>query len=272
MQTEPLPTLDLDSYLARTGYAGPLEPTRGTLEGLHLAHATRIPFENVDVLLGRPIRLDLENLQAKLVRNKRGGYCFEQNALFAAVLERVGFRVTRLAARVRYGASRLLPRTHMLLNVEAEGKAYVADVGFGADGLLLPLPLTVGVVTRQFDWSYRLTHEDGLWALSSRYRGDWRDLYVFTMEPQLGVDFEMANYYVSTHPESRFTRMLTLQLPTPEVRHVLRGRQLTVATGQAEEIRTVCEVELPSLLRETFGIELEPGTRLKFPPEYPPPP
>jgi len=272
MTTDAAQPLDLDAYRARTGYAGPLTPTRATLEGLHLAHATHIPFENVDVLLGRPIRLDLASLQAKLVRRKRGGYCFEQNALLAAVLERVGFRVTRLAARVRYGATRLLPRTHMLLKVDVEGTPFVADVGFGADGLLHPLPLTAGAVTWQFAFSYRLTEEDGLWALQSLYRGDWRDLYVFTMEPQFPVDFEVANYYVSTHPESRFTRMLTLQLPTPEVRYVLRGRQLTVTRGQTEEIRPVTEDELGALLADPFGIELEPGTRVRFPPEDPPAP
>src|SRR5438093_5316594 len=104
--------------MRRIEYAGSLAPSRQTLDALHLAHATHIPFENLDVLLGRPIRLDLDGLQAKLVRGRRGGYCFEQNLLFAAVLERLGFRVTRLAARVRYGTTRLLPRTHMLMKVD----------------------------------------------------------------------------------------------------------------------------------------------------------
>jgi N-hydroxyarylamine O-acetyltransferase len=239
---------------------------------MHLAHATHIPFENLDVLLGRSIRLDLESLQAKLIRRKRGGYCFEQNSLLAKVLEAVGFRVTRLAARVRYGATRLLPRTHMLLLVQADGAPFVADVGFGADGLLLPLPLVAGAETRQFGWGYRLLEEHGFWALQSLHGGEWRDLYVFTLEPQYAVDFEMANYYVSTHPESRFTRMLTLQRPSPEVRHVLRGRQLTTLTKHTEEVRPVTEEELPNLLSDPFGIELEPGTRVRFPPEDPPPP
>jgi N-hydroxyarylamine O-acetyltransferase len=259
--------LDLESYLARTKYAAPLTPTQSTLEELHLAHATHIPFENLDVLLGRPIRLDLESLQAKMVRRKRGGYCFEQNALLAAVLERVGFTVTRLAARVRYGATRLLPRTHMLLVVEAEGDLFVADVGFGADGLLLPIPLADGVQSRQFSCSYRLSQEGGLWALASLSRGDWRDLYVFTMEPQFAVDFEVANYYVSTHPESRFTHMLAVQLPTPEVRYMLRGRQLTVTRGQTEDVRVITEDELGPLLIDPFGIELEPGVQVRLPDE-----
>ncbi|MHC5544329.1 arylamine N-acetyltransferase family protein, partial [Singulisphaera rosea] len=118
---DPSPPLDLESYLARIGYAGDLAPTLGVFEDLHLAHVSHIPFENLDILLGRPICLDLESLQAKLVRGKRGGYCFEHNLLFAAVLETLGFPVTRLAARVRYGTLQLLPRTHMLLRVEVDG-------------------------------------------------------------------------------------------------------------------------------------------------------
>src|SRR5271169_2357064 len=105
-------TLDLAAYARRIGHPGELAPTLETLKNLHLAHATHIPFENLDILLGQPIRLDLESLWAKLVTGGRGGYCFEQNALFAAVLETIGFRVTRLAARVRMGAAQVRPRSH----------------------------------------------------------------------------------------------------------------------------------------------------------------
>jgi N-hydroxyarylamine O-acetyltransferase len=102
---------DLAGYLRRVEYEGPLEPTGEVLRAVHLAHATHIPFENLDILMGRPIRLDLASLQAKLVHGGRGGYCFEQNSLLAAVLEEIGFPVTRLAARVRYGTTMVLPRT-----------------------------------------------------------------------------------------------------------------------------------------------------------------
>src|SRR5579863_4240379 len=103
--------LDLEAYLERIGFQGAVAPTLEALEALHYAHATSIPFENLDIQLGRPIKIDLESIQAKLVRRGRGGYCFEQNTLFAAVLERFGFSVTALAARVRKGATRVLPRT-----------------------------------------------------------------------------------------------------------------------------------------------------------------
>src|SRR3954471_2052207 len=148
--------LDLGAYLERVGYSGDLVPGEAVLEALHLAHATHIPFENLDILLGRPVLLDLESLQAKLVRGQRGGYCFEQNTLFAAALEELGFSVTRLAARVRSGASGPRPRTHMLLRVDVEGWPWLADVGFGGDGLLLPVPLVAGRVAHQYAWAFRV--------------------------------------------------------------------------------------------------------------------
>src|SRR6266550_822553 len=134
-------SFDLAAYLRRIGYAGELSPSRATLDALHRAHATAIPFENLDILLGVPIRLDLASLQAKLVTARRGGYCFEQNTLFAAALEQFGFAVTRLAARVRLNAVAVNPRTHMLLRVDVAGTSWIADVGFGGAGLLWPIPL-----------------------------------------------------------------------------------------------------------------------------------
>ena len=125
------PTLartDLNNYLRRIGYAGGLTPTYDVLAALHQAHATHIPFENLDILLGRPIRLDLASLHAKLVVGRRGGYCFEQNLLFAAILQSIGFSVARLAARVRYRTHRVLPRTHMLLLVSIDAEDWIADV------------------------------------------------------------------------------------------------------------------------------------------------
>jgi N-hydroxyarylamine O-acetyltransferase len=253
--------LDLDAYLRRVGYAGELAPTPEALRGLHLAHATHIPFENLDVLLGRPVLLQTEALEAKLVRGRRGGYCFEQNLLFAEALERLGFRLDRLAARVRFGAHRVLPRTHMLLRVEAGGGDWLADVGFGGEGLLLPVAMAAGEVSEQFAWAYRVVEEGGYRVLQSRQGDGWSDLYVFGPEPQHRVDFEVANYYVSTHPSSRFTQTLTVQLPTPEARYVLRGRELVIDRGRGREARAVEEGDLLGVLRETFGLAFPPGTR-----------
>jgi N-hydroxyarylamine O-acetyltransferase len=256
MTQDVAPPLDLQAYLARIEYGGALRPDLATLEGLHLAHSTHIPFENLAILLGRPIRLDLASLQAKLVGDERGGYCFEHNSLFAAVLEALGFRVTRLAARVRFGATRVLPRTHMLLEVEAGGRPWLVDVGFGAGGLLTPIPLAAGEVVRQPLDTFRLAREGELWVLQSALGAEWGDLYAFTREPQLPVDFELANYFTSTHPESIFVRSLTAQRQSLEMRWTLRNRELVVeAAGRAEK-RLIAGDELGSLLALTFGLRL----------------
>src|SRR5512134_996290 len=257
--------LDLEAYLRRIGYSGSLQPVPAVLEAIHLAHATHIPFENLDILLGRPIALDLASLQAKLVAGGRGGYCFEQNLLFSAMLQRLGFAVTHLAARVIYPSGRKLPRTHILLRVDVAGAAWLADVGFGLEGLLLPVPFVGGREARQFGWTYRAVEANGEWTLQSLRNGAWTDLYAFSLEPQLAVDFEPANHYTATHPDSRFVRTLTVQLPTPEVRYRLRNRELVLDRGGTVTRRELADDdELLSVLADVFGLRFPAGTRFGY--------
>ena len=255
--------LDLDAYFARIEYIGARRATLETLKGLHFAHATHVPFENLDVMLGRAIRIDLEGIQAKLINSRRGGYCFEQNFLLAAALERLGFRVTLLTARVRLGAQRILPRTHVLLAVEIDDRHWLADCGFGSFGLLEPLPLAEGEF-RQFNWSYRLAREEEHWVLKAPVGGRWQDLYTFTLEPQYPIDFEPANHYVSTHPNSRFVQTLTVQHVAPERRLVLRNTELTITTpGERDTRQTLkSQSELIDLLSAEFGLTFPPETKL----------
>ena len=251
--------LDLQAYLRRIGYQGAVEPTRRVLEALHLAHATHIPFENLDILLGRPIALDLASLQAKLVARSRGGYCFEHNLLFAAVLREFGFEPTLLAARVRFRTTAVLPRTHMLLLVEGEGSRWLADVGFGGEGLLLPVPFGNGEEARHYAWTYRVIEEAGAgtWILQSRRNDAWLDLYAFTLEPQQAVDYEIANHYMSTHPDSRFVQTLTVQLPGTQRRMILRNRDYIEDRGDAVDQRTLeSGEEVASILQSSFGLDI----------------
>lgn len=265
---------DLPAYLERIAYRGQLQPSLAVLSALHLAHATHIPFENLDILQGRGIRLDLGSLQAKLIAAGRGGYCFEQNLLFAAGLEALGFAVLPLAARVRYRSQRILPRTHMLLLVEADGGRWLCDVGFGAEGLLLPVPFGTGEEVRHYLWRYRIVEDNGLWLLQSLHQDKWQDpgwqdpgwqdLYAFSLEPQQFADYEMANHYVSTHPDSRFVQTLTVQLPTPEGRYLLRNRELICDRGADIESRLLADDdELLAVLDEIFGLRFVPGTRFR---------
>lgn len=258
--------LDLPAYLRRIEYSGDLRPNQATLEALHLAHAAHIPFENLDIFLARPIRLDLASLQAKLVQGGRGGYCFEQNTLFAAVLEQLGFTLTRLAARVLIRGDANAPRTHMLLLAEIAGKRWLADVGFGAGGLLLPMMLDPQREARQYAWTHRVIEQAGQWLLQSLQNGDWKSQYAFTLEPQQAVDYEIANYYVSTHPESVFVKTLTAQRLTPQGRHALRNFQLNMDDGVEVVSRMLeNEYELLDVLARIFGLHFPAGTRFLGP-------
>jgi len=254
--------LDLGAYLRRIGLEGGPVADLASLRALHFAHATTIPFENLDIQMGLPIRLDLASLQAKLVLRHRGGYCFEHNTLFLAVLKAVGFDVIPCEARVRLGVMEVLPRTHMLLLVRLEGATWLCDVGFGGEGLLHPV-LMDGEAHGQFLNTYRVSMEGGLRVLQSYHHGAWEDLYAFVPEPRFPIDFEMANHYTSTHPESRFLRTLTAQLPGPEVRRILRNRAYAELRGDQAEGRELATEELLPILRETFGIELPEGARFR---------
>jgi N-hydroxyarylamine O-acetyltransferase len=256
-------SVDLAAYCRRIGYRGELKPNLLTLRALHEAHVGSIPFENIDVLLERPILLDTAALQEKLVTNHRGGYCFEQNCLLKDVLERTGYRVTALSARVRFGTTDIRPRTHMTLLVETGGRKYLCDTGFGAHGLLEPIPFESGRVTELPIVSFRLAENGGLWVLQATLEGKWSDLYAFTMEPQERVDYVMASHFTATFPDSIFRQMLTAQLVRREERKILRHGELKITRPDRQEVRPVrTEPEALAVLKEHFGIEIPTGCRL----------
>lgn len=256
--------LDLPAYLERIGLAEAPPPTAEGLARLHTAHATTIPFENLDIQLGKPIRLDLASLQTKLVAGRRGGYCFEQNSLLLAVLRALGFEVLPLAARVRLGATQQTPRTHMCLRVTAEGRSFLCDVGFGGGGMLLPLPWEVDEVHEQFAWRYRLVQRGPLFTLQGFTDGAFQDFYTFDETPQEPVDYVLASHYTSTYPESRFVTTLTAQRPGIEVRRILRN--LTYSENRAgvltERILSGPDELLEVLARE-FDLPFPEGTRFR---------
>jgi N-hydroxyarylamine O-acetyltransferase len=253
---------DLDAYLRRTGAPRPQAPSLEALTALQQAHLAAIPFENLDVLLGKPIRLDLEALQAKLVAGRRGGYCFEQNTLFRAALEALGFRVVSLAARVRAGASELRPRTHMLLLVELPSGPFVADVGFGGDGPISPLPLREGASSDVGGLRQSLRREGTEWILE----GHAGDLYAFTLEPQYPVDLAVANHFTSTWPLSPFVTNLIAQRCRIEQRAILRDRELAIRSlGREEKLAIRDPAHLLTVLETHFGLAFPPGTRFSRP-------
>lgn len=254
--------LDLDAYLDRIGYEGALGTDEPTLARMHEAHVGRIPFENLDVVRDLPIRLDGQALEDKLVRQRRGGYCFEHNLLFKAVLDRLGFASQILTARVRFGASGINPRTHMLLKVETSNGAVIADVGFGAEGILRPLPLMPDIMTHVPGAAYRLRHEGHYWVLEGDVGGDaFIDYYAFTLEAYYPVDIELANHFIATHPASPFRRVVTAQLTRADDRRTLRGREFSRRQGGTVETRTIPDAALLATLETEFGLAFPAGTR-----------
>lgn len=256
-------TFDVEAYLARTGAAVSGKADLATLRVLHAAHLAAIPFENIDVRLRRPIKLDLASLQEKLVRSRRGGYCFEQNTLFAAALTALGYHVQTLEARVRPpGATAPLARTHMTLRVDIDGRAWLADVGFGGDGPLQPVPLD-GAIEEQPGADFCVFRESfDLYVLRVRFAQEWQDLYAFTLTPALPIDFEIANYFTSTHPGSSFVNRLTVQLTLPRVRHILRGQTYTVRRGAEVQTIQLDEAEVAHLLSEVFRLDVGDASQL----------
>jgi N-hydroxyarylamine O-acetyltransferase len=251
--------LDIDDYFHRIGYSGSRAPTLDTLRALHAHHPLAIPFENLDSLCRRPIRLDLESLQRKLVGARRGGYCFEQNLFFSHVLTELGFRVTGLAARVLWERpDEVRARTHMLLFVQLGEGAYLCDVGFGGLTMTAPLRLEPDVEQGTPHETFRVLRDGREFLSQARVRGEWRTLYRFDLQQQLQVDIDVLNFYVSEHPDSPFLSRLMAARRSEDRSYSLRDNQLTVhhSNGQRDQRELASVAELRAVLAETFGIDV----------------
>ena len=255
-------TLDFEAYCRRTGFDGPAAPTLGTLRCLIAQHAAAIPFENIEVLAGRVPGLDLASLQAKLVQSRRGGYCFEQNRLFMACLQGLGFAVRPLEARVRAGvaADVVTARTHMALRVMLEGEDHLVDVGFG--GLAPTAPLRLGSRAEQDTGYgvYRFIDAAGAVLLQARTHAGWSDCYRLGPDDPQPIDFEMGNWWVATHPKAMLRQNLLVARKQPDRRLTLFNNQLSTQATLASvpEQRTLgSRAEFEDVLAEAFGLAID---------------
>jgi len=261
-----LEPFDLEGYLARIGYAGDRRATPATLAALHASHNQSITFENLDPLLRRPVALDLASLQAKLVHGGRGGWCFEQNRLFATALQALGFDVTPLIARVLWNQvpGAITGRTHMLLRVDVGGEPWIADVGFGGQTLTAPVRLVPGVEQATPHEPYRLLEENGRYLLQFRVALDWLSLYAFDLVPAHAIDYEMSNWYLCTQGSSHFLQSLVIARVEPGRRITLRGNELathSLIEGTQRRALTTAS-ELRSALEGTFRLRLPDDAKL----------
>lgn len=252
--------LDLDAYLERIGFSGDTAPTLATLAALQQRHLQQITFENLNPLLGLPVPLDIDSLQRKLITQGRGGYCFENNLLFMAVLEALGFTVRGITARVYWNAPEGAqpPRSHMLLLVELDGKRYLSDVGFGGMTPTAPLRLDdTGTQPTPLE-PFRVIPGDDHYRLEVCLGEQWRLLYRFDLMTQGPIDFEMANWYVANHPDSKFVNNLIAVRTESDRRHTLLNTLYTVRypDGSSEKHDIPNATALATLLTETFQINL----------------
>ena len=249
--------LDLDAYLARINYHGPRTPTYETLANILSSHVAHIPFESFDVLLGRPIRLDPEGLQAKIVTARRGGYCFEHASLMFAALEAMGFAPVRHASRVLLFEPRHESvRQHMFLTVAINGTTYVVDPGFGPFACSSPIPID-GTPVPARAATHRLAREGNDWFLFVTRDGEEIRAWVSTMEEEYPVDFEMMNHYIATHPASFFMHNILASSVTQEGRvNVMNQGVHIIRNGVAEPVQLADRQALRSLVQQHFGFDL----------------
>ena len=260
------PAIDIEAYFTRIGHGGPQEPTLETLRELHLRHVQAIPFENLHPLLGRPVRLDLPALEQKLVRDGRGGYCFEHNLLFAHVLWTLGFRVTGLAARVLWNAAAdaITTRSHMLLRIDLEDTIWLADVGFGGQTLSGPIRLLDAGPQPTPHEPFSIAQVDGYYRMESTFEGTSKPLYRFDLQEQHPIDYEAANYYLSTHPHSIFRTTLRAARPAPGRRYALLNNQLAIhhLNGPTEKRLLANVAEIRGVLEDEFHLTLPDAPEL----------
>ena len=244
----------VDRYLARIAYHGDCAPTLATLQAIVACHTESIAFENLTPLTGAAVPLEAAALEEKMVAGRRGGYCFEHNLLLCDALQQVGFRTVGLAARVVWNRPEgpgIPPRTHMLVRVELDDGSYLVDAGFGGLTLTGVLRLEVDapqctphgpfrlVAAHLFDDGAGPPQSDGELQLQALLGSQWRPLYQFSLQPQQRIDFEVANWFVSTSPKSLFVQHLMAARPTPDRRFALMDNILSVHHNDGPSERAV---------------------------------
>jgi N-hydroxyarylamine O-acetyltransferase len=247
--------LDLDAYFARIGLSG-----HPTLAQVHRAHATTVPFENLDPQGGVPVSLAPEDLERKIVAERRGGYCFEQNLLLKSALEALGAEVDLFLARVRIGAAPGVtrPRSHLVLRVSDGGASWHADVGFGLGTLLEPLPFGPGAEHEQAGWRFQVVQDGPELVLQTDEGEGWVDLYGLLPQPVPLIDVETINWWTSTYPGSPFvTGLMVCRQSDDGVRTTLSDwgeLALTERTPSATTVTPVTREAVPELLAARFEL------------------
>lgn len=251
--------LSVEKYLERIGFKGKLDGSLRTLSELQEAHCHTVPYENLDILRKRDISLNINDIYNKVVLKRRGGYCFELNALFGWLLRELSYQVTDYFARFLRGEEGIPMRRHHVLKVVVDGEAYLCDVGVGGPVPFRPVKMVEGLEQQQRDECYRMQKDPFLgWVLQEKHHGEWRAIYSFTEEPQLPVDFVATNFYCQYSPDSIFNKQAMVSIRTREGRITVAGNEFRIFTRDG--VQTFVpqnEEEFNFALKKYFGIVLD---------------
>src|SRR4051812_46096486 len=252
---------DQSAWFERIGYSGPVAPTLKTLNRLIFAHAHAISYETLDIMLGRPPKLDVATLQSKMIAGGRGGYCFEQNMLFRAALRSLGYRITSLQGRVIRGMAIDAPRPaiHMLLQVELPEGPYLADVGFGNLAPTCALSLKPQVEQETPHEVMRFVDVEGELTLQARLKQGWEHIYRVIPYPRYDGEYEITNWYTGTHPETPYQGNIIAARPGPNrTRITMYNARVTVrdVEGHADKRWLTTDIEYRDVLQGEFGLNI----------------
>ena len=249
----------IKAYFSRIGMEMPetIVPNSELLRKLQFAHCTAVPYENLDIIRGIPISLEIEDLYEKVINRNQGGYCFELNGLFGWLLRELGYRVTDYAARYLRGESNLPMRRHRVLVVEAVDGSWLCDVGIGQACPKEPIKMEEGLVQEQFGETYRLDRDAFLgWVLMDVHNGAWQQFYSFTEEPQLPVDYIAPSFYCEKHPDSPFTSAEMFSLKTAAGRITLDGHVYKEFSEDQVSVKELSDLEMPWAYAQ-FGLKYD---------------
>jgi len=260
--------IDLHAYANRIRVEAQFRPDLETLKSIMMAHVSTVPFENLHVLLKRPVLLDPQSLEHKIVQTCRGGYCFEQNGFLLLVLKQIGFDVTPLSGRVRIGNPRdyTPPRTHLFLRVMIEDVAWLADVGVGGMSLTAPIRFDLNIEQETPHETRRIVHEEGKYFHQALLGQEWADVYEFTGEEMPEIDRETASWWTSTSPKAKFSQNLTVARAVPDgTRYGIFNDRFTHRRGAELLMETTIQDEhhLHQILNEHFGLTGDPPEALE---------
>ena len=249
----------MKDYLRRINFTGEPKADYATLSEVQYRHFLSVPYENLDILNNIPLSLEIADLYEKIIIRKRGGYCFELNALFNWLLCEMGFKTTNYFARFLLDETEIPMRRHRIMRVEIDGVSYIADVGVGCVTPEKPLKLIENEETEIRGVTYIFKKDPFLgWVLNFKKDKDWRQLYSFTEEEQIEADFIQPNFYCQYHGDSIFNKEKMIAIRTEAGKYTLDGNIFKIhdTAGNITEIKEYAEHEIPDILKKYFGIDL----------------